>query len=123
MLQTAADLEQSGFGSEAALLVGQAAIRLESAKDARRLLNRARELRGMASAAGPEQSTQSGLSDREIEVAELILDGHSYKEIGSRLFISAKTVEHHASHIRQKLDAVGVPRAVFLAALKADLAN
>jgi len=56
-----------------------------------------------------------------MEVARLILDGHSYKEIGSRLFISAKTVEHHASHIRQKLDAVGVPRAVFLAALRADL--
>lgn len=123
VLATAADLEQSGFGSEAALLVGQAAIRLESAKDARRLLNRARELRGMGSTATAEQSTQSGLSDREIEVAELILDGHSYKEIGSRLFISAKTVEHHASHIRQKLDAVGVPRAVFLASLRADLAK
>ena len=34
---------------------------------------------------------------------------------------SAKTVEHHVSHIRRKLDATGVPRAAFLAALRSDL--
>ena len=121
ILGTAADLEQSGYSNEAALLVGQAAIRQPSPEDARRLLTRARELRGAPSSASGEANSPSGLSEREIEVAELILDGHSYKEIGSRLFISAKTVEHHSSHIRQKLDAVGVPRAVFLAALKTDL--
>ena len=120
-LSTAAELEQGGFTNEAALLVGQAAIRQGSQEDARRLLNRARELRGTSSSSSNDQASPSGLSDREMEVARLILDGHSYKEIGSRLFISAKTVEHHASHIRQKLDAVGVPRAVFLAALRADL--
>ncbi len=121
VLTTAMDLEHSGYSNEAALLVGQAAIRMPSPSDARQLLNRARELRGSGSSGAGDLNSPSGLSEREIEVAELILDGHSYKEIGSRLFISAKTVEHHSSHIRQKLDAVGVPRAVFLAALKADL--
>ena len=121
VLATAVDLENSGFSNEASLLVGQAAIRMSAPSDARQLLNRARELRGAGTTAVIDLNSPSGLSEREIEVADLILDGHSYKEIGSRLFISAKTVEHHSSHIRQKLDAVGAPRAVFLAALRADL--
>jgi DNA-binding CsgD family transcriptional regulator len=44
------------------------------------------------------------LSDREREVAELILTGLTYRQIGQRLFISAKTVEHHVARIRQRLD-------------------
>ena len=43
------------------------------------------------------------LSDREREVAELVLDGLTYKQIGERLFISAKTVEHHMARMRQRL--------------------
>ncbi len=118
----AAELETNGYQWEAAHLVGQAAIRMQNAAEAKDLLNHARELRGTtASPSGTETASPSGLSDREIEVAELILDGHSYKEIGSRLFISAKTVEHHVSHIRRKLDATGIPRAAFLAALRSDL--
>jgi DNA-binding CsgD family transcriptional regulator len=36
-------------------------------------------------------------------VAELVLAGMTYKQIGGRLFISAKTVEHHVARIRQRL--------------------
>lgn len=43
------------------------------------------------------------LSDREREVAELILTGLTYRQIGERLFISAKTVEHHVARMRQRL--------------------
>ncbi|NMO93251.1 helix-turn-helix transcriptional regulator [Actinomycetospora sp. TBRC 11914] len=43
------------------------------------------------------------LSEREREVAELLLDGMTYREIGDRLFISAKTVEHHVGRMRQRL--------------------
>jgi DNA-binding CsgD family transcriptional regulator len=43
------------------------------------------------------------LSDREREVAALVLDGLTYKQIGERLFISAKTVEHHVARMRQRL--------------------
>ena len=46
-------------------------------------------------------STQ--LSDREREVAELLLLGMPYRDIGSQLFISAKTVEHHVARIRRRL--------------------
>jgi DNA-binding CsgD family transcriptional regulator len=43
------------------------------------------------------------LSDREREVAGLVLEGLTYKQIGERLFISAKTVEHHVARMRQRL--------------------
>ena len=43
------------------------------------------------------------LSEREREVAALVLAGLTYKQVGDRLFISAKTVEHHVARMRQKL--------------------
>jgi DNA-binding CsgD family transcriptional regulator len=43
------------------------------------------------------------LSERELEVSQLILAGLTYRQIGQRLFISAKTVEHHVARIRQRL--------------------
>ncbi|WP_344720225.1 helix-turn-helix transcriptional regulator [Pseudonocardia yunnanensis] len=43
------------------------------------------------------------LSEREREVAALVLEGLTYKEIGEQLFISAKTVEHHVARMRQRL--------------------
>jgi len=43
------------------------------------------------------------LSARELEVGRLILAGHTHKQIGGKLFISAKTVEHHVARIRQRL--------------------
>jgi DNA-binding CsgD family transcriptional regulator len=48
-------------------------------------------------------SRPSVLSDREREVAELLLEGMTYREIGDRLFITAKTVEHHVGRMRQRL--------------------
>ena len=43
------------------------------------------------------------LSPREREVLQLVARGHSYREIGDELFISAKTVENHVRNILQKL--------------------
>ncbi|WP_245645398.1 helix-turn-helix transcriptional regulator [Pseudonocardia acaciae] len=51
----------------------------------------------------PATEPAGALSDREREVAELVLDGLTYKQIGERLFISAKTVEHHVARMRQRL--------------------
>ncbi|OLL74933.1 MULTISPECIES: LuxR C-terminal-related transcriptional regulator [unclassified Pseudonocardia] len=45
------------------------------------------------------------LSERELEVGELVVQGRTQKEIGEALFISAKTVEHHVARIRQRLGA------------------
>ena len=43
------------------------------------------------------------LSEREREVMQLLARGYTYREIGSRLFISVKTVESHASNVLRKL--------------------
>ncbi|WP_456379048.1 response regulator [Lutibacter sp.] len=43
------------------------------------------------------------LTKREIEVAIYISDGLSYKEIASKMSISARTVESHRNHILSKL--------------------
>jgi DNA-binding NarL/FixJ family response regulator len=44
------------------------------------------------------------LTDRELEVFRMIGAGHSIKEIADKLFLSAKTVEAHREHIKQKLN-------------------
>jgi DNA-binding CsgD family transcriptional regulator len=43
------------------------------------------------------------LSDRELEVAELIAEGSSNREVADQLFISPKTVERHVTNIMAKL--------------------
>jgi DNA-binding NarL/FixJ family response regulator len=53
-----------------------------------------------------EEATDPGLdllSAREREVMQLLARGYTYREIGSRLFISVKTVESHASNVLRKL--------------------
>ena len=47
------------------------------------------------------------LSKRELEVGRLILAGLTHKQIGARLFISAKTVEHHVARMRNRLGVDG----------------
>ena len=43
------------------------------------------------------------LSDRELEVFQMIGQGLSVKEIAAHLYLSAKTVEVHREHIKEKL--------------------
>jgi DNA-binding NarL/FixJ family response regulator len=43
------------------------------------------------------------LSDRELEVFQMIGQGLSIKEIASHLFLSSKTIEVHREHIKEKL--------------------
>jgi two-component system response regulator NreC len=42
------------------------------------------------------------LSERELEVLNLIALGHTNGEIASRLYLSVRTVESHRAHIQQK---------------------
>lgn len=51
-----------------------------------------------------EDSPLAGLSDRELEIFEMIGRGHSARTIAERLSISVKTVETHRTNIRQKIN-------------------
>src|SRR5437868_5074702 len=44
------------------------------------------------------------LSDRELEILELIGKGHEIRQIAKLLHLSPKTVETHRAHIKDKLD-------------------
>ena len=44
------------------------------------------------------------LSDRELEVFQLLGQGQSVKQIAENLFVSAKTIEAHREHIKQKMN-------------------
>ncbi len=48
------------------------------------------------------QVSPHGLSGREQEILGLLVDGHSYQNIASRLFIAPGTVKRHAHNILQK---------------------
>ncbi|HEY4460318.1 MAG TPA: helix-turn-helix transcriptional regulator [Pseudonocardiaceae bacterium] len=131
----ARELDDVGLSWDGARLAGQAAIRTTDRKAMVRLLECARLLQGKtqvkpvhAKAMATKENTASGsataaeviaagkLSEREWEVADLVLAGLTYKQIGDRLFISAKTVEHHVARMRQRLGATS--RSDLLAQLR-----
>jgi DNA-binding CsgD family transcriptional regulator len=112
-----------GMPWEGARLAGHAAARADERRDMMRLLSCARDLHPQGSpAAGASgaaevqagtgtdagkagQPDASGLSEREKEVARLVLEGKTYREIGEAIYISPRTAEHHIARIRRRLGA------------------
>ena len=114
VVAAARGLSRLGLVGDGARLAGQAAIRTADRKAMTLLLDCARALQELIS--GPHEPTAAAvarsraaeggpqlLSDREREVAALVLDGLTYKQVAERLYLSAKTVEHHMARIRQRL--------------------
>ena len=62
--------------------------------------------------AEPAASPASRLTKRELEVLQLLADGHTPKEIGQELCITEKTVSTHMQNIRIKLDVHNQTQAV-----------
>lgn len=58
------------------------------------------------------QSALEQLSDRELEVLEMLGDGLGSREIAERLRVSIKTVESHREHIKSKLGLAGASELV-----------
>ncbi|MET0810592.1 MAG: response regulator transcription factor [Thermoleophilaceae bacterium] len=54
-------------------------------------------------AARGEDGPADPLTPRELEIVKLVAGGHTTDEIAATLVISKKTVEHHRSHILEKL--------------------
>lgn len=116
---------------DGARLAAHAAARATENKDVSRLLACARDLHpgnpGQASrqertGTVTEPSTgadDAGLSAREREVARLVLEGKTYREIGEIIFVSPRTAEHHIARIRRRLGAT--TRSDLLAKLRAEL--
>lgn len=114
-------LAQYGLTWDATRLASQAALQTPDGRISGAMLQVARDLKLNAAGddepvevadstssvahAGAVQPPFSRLSEREREVAELLLQGMQYRDIGSQLLISAKTVEHHVARIRRRLGA------------------
>jgi DNA-binding CsgD family transcriptional regulator len=121
----ARDIQAVGLVWDGARLAGQAAIRTTDRKAMASLLSFARALHDGAQPAPDQAAAEDAgpatLSNRELEVAALLVEGMTYKQIGERLFISAKTVEHHIARMRHRL---GDPaRRELLARLRTMLAD
>ncbi|WP_216213348.1 helix-turn-helix domain-containing protein [Amycolatopsis aidingensis] len=119
--QAARGLHEAGLRWDGARLAGQAAIRTADRKAMVGLLEIARSMQGQP--AQPEEpavpAERGRLSERELQVAELVVAGLTYRQVGDRLFISAKTVEHHMARMRQRLGAAS--RAELLSRLRSVL--
>jgi DNA-binding CsgD family transcriptional regulator/tetratricopeptide (TPR) repeat protein len=87
--------------------LGAAAVRHAVLRD--------RHARRLAVPRGPRPSSRAnpaGLTAREVEVLQLLVDGLSYAEVAGRLILSEKTVGHHVSAILRKLGEPTRARAV-----------
>lgn len=66
-------------------------------------------LLGGPSVVSSQQFRNYGLTQREREVAALLVQGKTYREIGEVLFISLPTVKSHTSNIYKKCQVKGRP--------------
>jgi DNA-binding NarL/FixJ family response regulator len=63
--------------------------------------------------ASPEKRADSGgLTRRQLEVARLIADGLTNKEIAHKLYLSTRTVDMHVANILDRLDCRSRSEAV-----------
>jgi DNA-binding NarL/FixJ family response regulator len=65
-----------------------------------------------------ESSSPSYLSERELQIVELVVEGKSNREIADILFLSLDTVKSHLKHIFQKLGVNTRSKAIRIAIQK-----
>ena len=57
-------------------------------------------------------NTDFQLSEREKEILHLMVEGHNYKSIADKSFISYETVRTHVKHIYKKLHVASRSEAI-----------
>ncbi|MGB3440863.1 MAG: LuxR C-terminal-related transcriptional regulator, partial [Actinophytocola sp.] len=104
-------LRLAGLDWDGSRLAAEAAARTGDRKAAADLMALARTLSDTVEPLPPgdtaDEPVALTLSERELEVGRLVLAGLTHKQIGARLFISAKTVEHHVARMKTRLGADG----------------
>jgi DNA-binding NarL/FixJ family response regulator len=69
----------------------------------------------MLRAAQESPSHDDPLSDRQVEILQMIADGHSTKQVAALLGITHKTIHNHLNSIYRKLDTQSLTHAVLSA--------
>jgi DNA-binding CsgD family transcriptional regulator len=107
----------SGFVAEAHVRLASALLDRDATGDRDRAVTAARNAERLAHALGMapyvelasalvarlDAEATSGLSAREVEVADLVAEGLTNRQIAERLFISQRTAQNHVQHILTKL--------------------
>jgi DNA-binding NarL/FixJ family response regulator len=62
-----------------------------------------------------KEKNDYALSDREMEILKLTIDGYSYKQIAAKIFLSINTVKKHLSNIYHKLHVTSKAQAIKIA--------
>jgi ATP/maltotriose-dependent transcriptional regulator MalT len=102
--------ERLGVAAELFAACGAETLNAQSVRELRRL-----GVRVPAPTAGGRRAGPHGLSPRELEVAELVVEGCTNQQVAEKLVVSIRTVETHLSNIFRKLGVssrVGVVTAL-----------
>lgn len=75
----------------------------------------ARKVVEMFQRLSPPRQVGHGLSERELDVLRLIVDGHTYQSAADELHVSLDTVRFHVRHIYEKLHVHSKSEAVMKA--------
>jgi DNA-binding NarL/FixJ family response regulator len=62
-----------------------------------------------------KEKNDYALSDREMEILRLTIDGYNYKQIATKLFLSSNTVKKHIANIYHKLHVTSKAQAIKIA--------
>lgn len=108
-VEAAAGLAEVGQAFDGSRLAAHAAARCEDRRQGADLLELARSLRGGTTTAAETPATEAPgtirLTERELDMVRLVLEGKTYREVGATLYLSARTVEHGIARIRRRSGA------------------